>query len=121
MDSIADIKGLFVLSGRYNGVTALDNVRVYVPTGKYTVKLDPNYTTDTMTATSQEYAVGETGKLRKIHLHAKTTISLDGQQHREELLNIKDEQEIKDLAQDAGVAILYAVWKEYSYTIIYNP
>ena len=46
-------------------VTALDNVRVYVPTGKYTVKLDPNYTTDTMTATSQEYAVGETAKLPK--------------------------------------------------------
>ena len=121
MDSIADIKGLFVLSGRYNGVTALDNVRVYVPTGKYTVKLDPNYTTDTMTATSQEYAVGETGKLPKNTFTRENYDFLGWSTTPGGAVEYKDEQEIKDLAQDAGVAILYAVWKEYSYTIIYNP
>ena len=121
MDSIADIKGLFVLSGRYNGVTALDNVRVYVPTGKYTVKLDPNYTTDTMTATSQEYAVGETGKLPKNKFTRENYDFLGWSTTPGGAVEYKDEQEIKDLAQDAGVAILYAVWKEYSYTIIYNP
>ena len=121
MDSIADIKGLFVLSGRYNGVTALDNVRVYVPTGKYTVKLDPNYTTDTMTATSQEYAVGETGKLPKNTFTRENYDFLGWSTTPGGAVEYKDEQEIKDIAQDAGVAILYAVWKEYSYTIIYNP
>ena len=30
MDSIADIKGLFVLSGRYNGVTALDLSLIHI-------------------------------------------------------------------------------------------
>ena len=121
MNSIADIKGLFVLSGRSNGVTALDNVRVYVPTGKYTVKLDPNYTTDTMTATSQKYAVGETAKLPKNTFTRENYDFLGWSTTPGGAVEYTDEQEIKDLAQDAGVTILYAVWKEYSYNIVYNP
>lgn len=121
MNSIAGIKGLFVLSGRSNGVTALDNVRVYVPTGKYTVKLDPNYTTDTMTATSQEYAVGETAKLPKNTFTRENYDFLGWSTTPGGTVEYTDEQEIKDLAQDAGVTILYAVWKEYSYNIVYNP
>lgn len=121
MNSIADIKGLFVLSGRSNGVTAFDNVRVYEPTGKYTVKLDPNYTTDTMTATSQKYAVGETGKLPKNTFTRENYDFLGWSTTPGGAVEYTDEQEIKDLAQDAGVAILYAVWKEYSYNIVYNP
>lgn len=121
MNSIADIKGLFVLSGRSNGVTAFDNVRVYEPTGKYTVKLDPNYTTDTMTATSQKYAVGETVKLPKNTFTRENYDFLGWSTTPGGAVEYTDEQEIKDLAQDAGVAILYAVWKEYSYNIVYNP
>ena len=121
MDSIADIKGLFVLSGRYNGVTAFDNVRVYEPTGKYTVKLDPNYTDAAYAAVSSEIAVGETTKLPKNTFTRENYDFLGWSITPGGAVEYTDEQEITDLAQDAGVTILYAVWKEYSYTIIYDP
>ena len=120
MENISDVKGLFLLSGRMYGVAEFDNVRIYQPTGKYTVMMDANYAESTDKQISQEFSIDgkdtlkENSFVRDGYYFAGWSTSPNGS------VEYADKQEVCNLVGEAEILILYAVWKEPTYTIIYN-
>lgn len=111
MSSISDVKGLWYLSGRYQGVAGFDNVRIYKYTNTYTVSFNPNYVGAKDAAVSQEFTLGSSQSLkantfkREGYTFAGWSKTING------AADYKEGQSVTNLTTErAGVVMLYAVW-----------
>lgn len=111
--NIADVKGLFYLSGRYNGVAGFDNIRIYESTNEYTVKFSPNFSGSSADFNSQKFTVGTSQKLMANKFSRLGYKFAGWSRTSTGSVEFADEQEItSDLAEANGVVVLYAVWKQ---------
>lgn len=111
--NIADVKGLFYLSGRYNGVAGFDNIRIYESTNEYTVKFSPNFSGSSADFNSQKFTVGTSQKLMANKFSRLGYKFAGWSRISTGSVEFADEQEItSDLAEANGVVVLYAVWKQ---------
>lgn len=80
MSSISDVKGLWYLSGRANGVAGFDNVRIYEESAsqKYSVCYSPNHVAAGTTIETQEFTVNESAEAQKKNLLATDMNLSDG-------------------------------------------
>ena len=113
MSSISDVKGLWYLSGRYQGVAGFDNIRIYKYTNTYTVSFNPNYVGAKDAAVSQEFTLGSSQSLnantfkREGYTFAGWSKTING------AANYKECQSVTNLTTErAGVVMLYAVWNK---------
>ena len=122
MSSISDVKGLWYLSGRANGVAGFDNVRIYEESAsqKYSVCYSPNHVAAGTTIETQEFTVDESQKLKKNEFTRDGYEFIGWSKTPDGAVDYKDEQSVKNLAGATGAVVLYAVWKEDSYTVKYN-
>ena len=122
MSSISDVKGLWYLSGRYQGVAGFDNVRIYeaAASQKYSVCYSPNHVAAGTTIETQEFTVDESQKLKKNEFTRDGYEFIGWSKTPDGAVDYKDEQSVKNLAEATEAVVLYAVWKEDSYTVKYN-
>ena len=113
MGSISDVKGLWYLSGKYQGVAGFDNVRIYKYTNTYTVSFNPNYVGAKDAAVSQEFTLGSSQSLkantfkREGYTFAGWSKTING------AADYKEGQSVTNLTTErAGVVMLYAVWNK---------
>ena len=112
-ESIADVKGLFYLSGRYNGVAGFDNVRIYESTNEYTVRFSPNFSDSTDTMTTQKFKLGTAQTLRNNTFGRENYKFMGWSTKSTGSVEYTDAQEItSDLAKADEVVVLYAVWQK---------
>lgn len=111
--NVAAVKGLYYLSGRYNGVAGFDNIRIYESTNEYTVKFSPNFSDSSADFNTQKLEVGKSQKLS-----ANTFVRLGYKfvgwsRTSTGSVEFTDAQEITtDLAKADQVIVLYAVWQQ---------
>lgn len=122
MSSISDVKGLWYLSGRANGVAGFDNVRIYEESAsqKYSVCYSPNHVAAGTTIETQEFTVNESQKLKKNEFTRDGYEFIGWSKTPDGAVDYADEQSVKNLAGATEAVVLYAVWKEDSYTVKYN-
>lgn len=111
--NVADVKGLFYLSGRYNGVAGFDNIRIYEYTDEYTVTFSPNFSDSVVNFVTQKFTSGTSQKLTVNSFERNGYKFMGWSTTSTGAVEFTDGQEItSDLAKAGEVVVLYAVWQQ---------